>query len=88
MRVSDSLLPGGLGTIDRSVIAQIIDKGFGKPVPNLPQFIRQSILGRAGYDESEIDQYENQTESSESISELPEDLKELIPRNLMNPPCR
>ena len=78
MRVSDSLLPGGLGTIDRSVIAQIIDKGFGKPVPNLPQFIRQSLFSRAGYTESEIDQYENQTESSESISDIPSDLEELL----------
>lgn len=78
MRVSDSLLPGGLGTIDRSIFSQIIGAVFGKPVPNLPQFIRQSILGSAGYDESEIDQYENQTESSESISDIPSDLEELL----------
>lgn len=78
MRVSDGLLPGGLGTVDRSVFAQIIGKVFGKPVPNLPQFIRQSIFSRAGYSESEVDQYENQTESSESISEIPSDLEELL----------
>lgn len=78
MRVSDSTLPGGLGTIDRSVFSQIVGAVFGKPVPNVPQFIRQSILGRAGYDESEIDQYENQTESSESISDIPSDLEALL----------
>lgn len=78
IKVGDAALPGGLGSIDRSVFSQIIGAVFGKPVPNVPQFIRQSILGRAGYTESDIDQYENQTESSESISDIPSDLQELL----------